>query len=45
VASARILEGLGFRVSGREPNTDPKWLPTDVIVHYELSVAEWMQGD
>jgi RimJ/RimL family protein N-acetyltransferase len=43
-ASARILEKLGFAVCAKEPNTNPKWLPADVIVRYELSRAEWMQG-
>jgi RimJ/RimL family protein N-acetyltransferase len=41
--SVRILEGLGFRFLGKEPNTNPKWLPTDVILRYELTRAERMR--
>lgn len=43
-ASRRVLEKLGFRVRHRAPNTNPKWLPEDVLLRYELSRTEWRRG-
>lgn len=42
-ASARVLEKVGFRVIRREPNTHPKWLPTDTILRFELARMDWVR--
>lgn len=40
-ASRRVLEKLGFEEANREPNTNPKWLPTDVVLRYEIHRERW----
>jgi [ribosomal protein S5]-alanine N-acetyltransferase len=40
-ASRHVLEKLGFELRGTEPNTYPKWRPTDVILQFELTREAW----
>ena len=40
LVSRRVLTRLGFVEASREPNTNPKWRTTDVIIRYELSASE-----
>jgi RimJ/RimL family protein N-acetyltransferase len=44
LASVRILEGLGFLVTSREANLNPKWAADDIVIRYELPRSRWAPG-
>ena len=43
-ASRRVAEKNGFSLAHRKLNDEPRWLPTDIILTYQLDRQKWLDA-